>query len=232
MPGIRRVALASALAVAAGALVATRHRRTIDGWLANVRRYSAPSVASYDWLWARSMGGFYERVARETADLASSGRILDVGSGPGYLAVALVQAFSNLRVVGVDVSPEMIGRAREVAGRENADGRVVFERADVRDLPFPDASFDAVLSTFSMHHWLDPDRGLAEIHRVLKPGGVARIYDVADWISRIAHRYDPAADLVARSSFGGGRVETVVHLGPIPIVRRIELLKGVPSREE
>jgi ubiquinone/menaquinone biosynthesis C-methylase UbiE len=59
---------------------------------------------------------------------------------------------------------------------------VRFLVGDVASLPLSDAAFDVVVSTFSAHRWPDPGKGLAEIYRVLRPGGVARIYDLAGWL--------------------------------------------------
>ena len=226
MPQIRRVVSVGAALATAGAVLLAWRRQSVGRFFANMRHYSAPSVGAYESHAPRFLGGFYERVARETADLATSGRVLDVGSGTGHLAVALARAYPGIQVVGVDVSPEMVGKAREVAQRAGVGSHVLFEQGDVGALPFPDASFDAVLSTLSMHHWPDPARGLAEIHRVLRPGAVARIYDVADWVRRVTRHAGTTAVLTARGPFGEGKVEGVYRLGPIPILQRIELRKG------
>ncbi len=92
MPQIRRAVSLSMLAATAGAALLAWRRQSVGRVLGNLRRYSAPSVSVYDPLAGRFLGGFYERVARETAELTTSGRVLDVGSGPGYLAVALARA--------------------------------------------------------------------------------------------------------------------------------------------
>lgn len=230
MTAFRRATVLVVVSLAGGLIVQATRRTSLARLRANVRRYSAPSVGFYDSLAARFLGGLYRQVVRETADLRPRGTLLDVGSGPGRLAVALAQAYPELRVVSVDLSPEMVGRAREVAQEAGLGGRLRFEAGDVGSLPFADASFETVLSTLSMHHWPDPQRGLAEVHRVLKPGGVARIYDVVDWIRHVEQRGVSMVDLAARSPFGGGRVETVVRLGPIPILQRVELRRGPDAR--
>jgi ubiquinone/menaquinone biosynthesis C-methylase UbiE len=71
----------------------------------------------------------------------------------------------------------MIERARENAdGSRNGDQRrPSFLVGDVASLAFPDRSFDLVVSTLSMHHWADPTAAVAEIGRVLRPGGGARV---------------------------------------------------------
>jgi SAM-dependent methyltransferase len=106
------------------------------------------------------------------------------------------------------------------------DNRVDFRVGDVASLPFPDASFDAVVSTFSLHHWSDPARGLSEIYRVLRPGGVARIYDLVDWLRRFEQGGAGIDQLARESAFGAhGRItiENAMRIGPVPLVYRAEL---------
>jgi ubiquinone/menaquinone biosynthesis C-methylase UbiE len=73
----------------------------------------------------------------------------------------------------------MVDRARSNAGKAglSADLAPAFTVGDVASLPFSDASFDVVVSTLSMHHWDDRQAGLAEIGRVLRPGGRALVWD-------------------------------------------------------
>lgn len=82
-------------------------------------------------------------------------------------------------MTGLDLDPAMIERARSSAKRvaDDPDRRPPFLVGDVASLPFSDGSFDLVVSTFSIHHWPDPTAGLAEIWRVLRPGGRALIWD-------------------------------------------------------
>jgi ubiquinone/menaquinone biosynthesis C-methylase UbiE len=122
-------------------------------------------------------------VARLTADanrwmidlleVGAGDRVLDVGCGPG-LAVAYAAA-SDSRAVGVDASPTMVrqaGRRNRAAIRR---GRVEIHRADATRLPFADATFTKVGSLNSLQFWTDPDQGLAELHRVLEPGGTVAV---------------------------------------------------------
>ncbi len=73
----------------------------------------------------------------------------------------------------------MIERARANADRagDGDERRSSFLVGDVASLPFPDGSFDLIVSTLSMHHWADPTAGLAEIGRVLRLGGRALVWD-------------------------------------------------------
>ena len=131
--------------------------------------------------------GIAADIARETAPAAS---VLEVGCGPGRLSVQLARDH-RLDVTGLDLDPEMIARAQANAERSlAAEDRPAFVVADVAALPFDDASFDLVVSTFSMHHWSDPRKGLNEIDRVLRPEGKALIWDLEHGL-RLFHANAP-----------------------------------------
>lgn len=120
----------------------------------------------------------YDLVAGKVANNHISGRILDVGTGPGYLPIAIAKLIKRVEVIGVDISRDMIRIARSRAEEEGLTRRVRFEVADAREMPFEDASFDLVLITASFHHWKKPIEVLNEIHRVLKTSSEAWIYDL------------------------------------------------------
>ena len=105
-------------------------------------------------------------------------RVLDVGCGSGRLTLA-AQSWvgENGEAVGIDPSPEMIEVARQNAKR--AGSKAKFELGLAESLPFPDGSFDVVLNRLMLHH-LPGDlkqRGLAEMRRMLKPGGLCLVVD-------------------------------------------------------
>ena len=210
----KRIWLVPIVALVAALLY--RNRASLKRIYANIRAFDLPSAAMYDVLFASLLGGFYARVAEEVATARPSGTVLEVGSGPGQLAVLLARAAPDITLTGVDISPEMVDRAARRAEGAGLGGRVRLEVGDVGSLPFPDASFDAVVSTLSLHHWPDPARGLTEVHRVLKPGGEARIYDLAHWRWLPAHEGSRLDQLAAESPFGGGAVEVVRWPGSVP----------------
>jgi ubiquinone/menaquinone biosynthesis C-methylase UbiE len=100
------------------------------------------------------------------------GSCLDLGCGPAYLAIELAKR-SDLKIIGVDIDPEAVRVARSNVGREDLAERVTIEEGDVHDLRFPDASADLIVSRGSLPFWKNPAQAMREIHRVLKPGGVA-----------------------------------------------------------
>lgn len=136
----------------------------------------------YD-LFGRIMSLGRDRAIREQlvelAAPASGESVLDVGCGTGTLALMVKQRMGRGDVHGIDASPEMIEVARNKAGRAQVD--VDFRIALIEVIPLPDATFDLVTSSLMLHHLGDDLKraGLAEIRRVLKPGGRLALLDFA-----------------------------------------------------
>ena len=134
----------------------------------------------YDLLSRLLLAPLFRAIAVDVAAaVPSDAKILEIGCGPGLLAIQLARSH-GFDVTGLDLDPAMIERARANAVRSTVDDPPCFSFVvgDVAALPFDDATFDAVVSTFSMHHWSDRARGLEEIARVLVPGGQALIWDL------------------------------------------------------
>ncbi|MEU7633086.1 class I SAM-dependent methyltransferase [Nocardia sp. NPDC049220] len=128
----------------------------------------------YDKRAAVLLGGLYRLIATDIDALAKTdSQVLDAGTGPGKLLAELRSQRPDLRLHGVDLSPQMI----DLAERKRTGGHVDFSVGDVGALPYPDDSFDVVVSSLSMHEWPAVNRAISELARVLRPGGVVRIYD-------------------------------------------------------
>jgi arsenite methyltransferase len=117
------------------------------------------------------------RRALELVGLGPADRLLDVACGQGTSVLLAAREFGS-RAVGADLSDSAFGQARAEAVDEGIGGRVSFVRADALDLPFEDASFDAVLCECSLSSFADKPRAASEIARVLRPGGRAAVSDV------------------------------------------------------
>jgi len=116
-------------------------------------------------------------------------RVLDVGCGRGLLLIAVARRLrhGSGRVVGLDIwqranqSGNSASTAQENAVREGVDDRIELQTGDARDIPFPDGSFDVVVTSLALHSIPDREgreKALREIARVLKPGGWAAILDI------------------------------------------------------
>jgi ubiquinone/menaquinone biosynthesis C-methylase UbiE len=102
--------------------------------------------------------------------------VLDCGCGPGSITADLAGIVVPGEVTGVDIEPRQVEAATRLAA-ERGVANVKFQQASVYDLPFPAASFDVAVAHFVLEHVSDPLRGLREMRRVLRPGGVAAIKD-------------------------------------------------------
>lgn len=120
----------------------------------------------------------YALVAQDIVSYCSEGNVLDIGTGPGWLLMKLYEQSAKLRITGLDVSPGMVAKARQNLKQKDLSGSIDVQEGSAGKLPFADNTFDAVVSTGSIHHWKHPEAGLNEIYRILKPGGHALIYDI------------------------------------------------------
>jgi ubiquinone/menaquinone biosynthesis C-methylase UbiE len=122
--------------------------------------------------WMRYM----QRKLLDSVELNDNTTVLDVGCGTGYLLLQLSSRIKKGKIVGVDISPEMLKEAQ----KKVKDGKnIKLYQSDVEELPFPDKTFDYVLSAEAFHHFPDPEKTLGEMRRVLKDNGTIGIADVS-----------------------------------------------------
>ena len=154
----------------------------------------------------------HRQVAAEVAAL-TSGTVLDVGTGPGALAVAIAQRCAECTVIGIDLAPEMLASAEARARDVGVSERVRFEVADAAALPLADGSVDVAVSTLSLHHWRDVPAILRELHRVVRSDGRVLIYDL-----RFSYSPRQFAAFVADAPFAAeGFEHRRVRAGWVPI---------------
>jgi phosphatidylethanolamine/phosphatidyl-N-methylethanolamine N-methyltransferase len=186
----------------------------VQGRIVGIGRIEESAVLDAYRRWAPVYDYTFGLVAREGRRHAvkelnqTSGRILEVGVGTG---LSLPDYKEHLEIVGIDLSPDMLEKARERVASENLDHVTGLHEMDAGDLKFPDASFDTVVAMFVMTVVPDPERVMRELARVTRPGGEVVLVNhfsqregVRGWVER---RMAPFADKIGwRSVFDLSRV--------------------------
>ncbi len=145
----------------------------------------------------RFMGRWSRLVAPRLVTFAGApagSRVLDVGSGTGSLAFAVLQFDPRARVTGIDPSDEYVAYANS---RNRVGDRAAFETGDAQQMRFPDASFDAALSLLVWNFIPDAKKALRETRRVVKPGGpiAAAVWDYGDRMVMLRRFWDAVVAL-------------------------------------
>jgi len=152
----------------------------------------------------------YPVIARNALEAAGicCGSCLDLGTGPGLLAMAMVEAAPGMSVTAFDFSEDALGIAEDNFKAAGLDDRIAAAFGDVHDLPFDDHSVDLIVSRGSMFFWQDLEAAFAEIYRILAPGGATYIgggfgsLALKEQVIRDMARVDPAWDCYARKKTG------------------------------
>ena len=178
----------------------------------------------------------------------TSGRLLDVGTGPGGIPLKIARRLAGIRTVGIDYSRNMILAAQRAAAEQGLADRLAFLVGDANRLPFSEATFDVVLSNSVLHHLANPLGLLNEMARVARPDGIVLLRDLrrpsrlafpfhVRWYGRYysglmyqlfadsvaaAYTGDELADMLRRSALADARVffHDRTHLGFVRNGRR------------
>ena len=176
----------------------------------------------------RFMGRWSRRIAPclvTFAGVADGDRVLDIGSGTGALATAVLNAAPTTRVVGVDLASPYLEKAREELEGERAS----FQEGDAQDLSFTDDTFDKTLSLIAFNFISNPGRALDEMIRVTKPGGViaAAVWDYGEGMEMLRLFWDEAVALDPASEPEDERHMPLCRAGELAALWREHVLTDV-----
>ena len=144
-----------------------------------IERIPGVLASAYEKSARRVIDSYYSHVAEEIAAHLPEGKILDLGTGPGYLPIGIARNSSKVRIIGIDLSRKLIEMARIRAAGEGLGDRIQFQRGNANRIAFEDSTFDMVISTGMLHSLKNPVNVIQEMYRVLKAGGEAWIFDPA-----------------------------------------------------
>jgi SAM-dependent methyltransferase len=156
-----------------------------------------PYAAAYVTSPVHATGADLEQLAELAQGMPGTTKALDLGCGGGHAAFHVAPHVSQ--VVAYDMSVEMLNAVARTAA-EKGLSNIVTRQGVAEKLPFPDASFDLVVSRFSAHHWNDLEAGLREARRVLRDGGQAVFIDAVAAASPLCDTNFQAIELLRDTS--------------------------------
>ena len=108
------------------------------------------------------------------------GRFLEVGAGPGILTVEIARTYPEVEITALELLPDMVTVGQEYVTENKLDNRIKFVVGDVEDekLFHSLGEFDLVYSTYSLHHWTNPDKAVVNLYRAVNKGGSLYLYDL------------------------------------------------------
>ena len=155
-------------------------------------------------IWMPHVSKSFVSVAKKRG--MTSGKVLDVGTGTGLLAIEFAKRVPGVEVTGLDLSDVVLELARDNVRKSEGPLRVSFEKGDAEDMPFEDDTFDLVISSNTLHLIENPIRVFNEIQRVLKPQGAFLISDLRrSWLGvlskdfRASYSPQEVKDLLSQS---------------------------------
>jgi len=124
-------------------------------------------------------GMMYGGIIKDVKNLKTSGRFLEMGAGPGFMAVMMAQKYPDISITAVDISPHMAVVANEFIVESNLEDRIKYVVGDVGDREFMQrlGKFDFVYSTFCLHDWKLPDDAIRNLWGAVGDNGFLYIHD-------------------------------------------------------
>jgi len=168
-------------------------------WI-KIERIPGVLASAYEKATRMAIESYYRPVAGEIVAHLNAGTILDLGTGPGYLPLEIAKRSPAINVIGVDLSRKLVEIARSNAANAGLMDQIKFQAGNAGRLAFDESFFDMVISTGMLHSLKEPVAVLQEIHRVLKAGREAWIFDPAKVASQV-DREKWKASLTPRERF-------------------------------
>lgn len=122
----------------------------------------------------------YKAFLANLQSLEIKGKYLEVGAGPGVLTVEIARTYPEIEITALELLPDMVTAGREYVAENKLDNRIKFVVGDVEDEKFIHSlgEFDLVYSTYSLHHWTNPDKAVVNLYSAVNKGGMLFIYDL------------------------------------------------------
>ncbi|MEG1543969.1 MAG: bifunctional demethylmenaquinone methyltransferase/2-methoxy-6-polyprenyl-1,4-benzoquinol methylase UbiE [Tannerellaceae bacterium] len=149
----------------------TQVRRMFDSIAETYDQLNHTLSFGFDKGWRRKGIAFLQPFAPKT--------ILDVATGTGDLAIAMYRTLNAHTIIGADISEGMMNVGRQKVKDAGYQTHITFEQQDCTALTYPDNTFDAVTAAFGVRNFEDIEQGIAEMHRVMKPGGHLMILELS-----------------------------------------------------
>jgi ubiquinone/menaquinone biosynthesis C-methylase UbiE len=161
----------------------------------------------YDWFWRRYINQTLP-VAQRTAAVRSGEQVLDLACGTGELLSRIAEEMPGAELVGIDVAPGMVARARKKLGSE-----AQVWQGDAHDLPFAENRFDVVVCANTFHYFAQPAVVLSEVRRVLTPDGRLVVLDWCRdyWSCRLMDAFLQVADPAHHTCYTLGDLTSLLH---------------------
>lgn len=154
------------------------YKNTMKQWI-KIQRIPGVLASSYEKATRLVIESYYSQVGDEITSSFTTGTMLDLGTGPGYLPIEIVKRKPDINIIGIDLSKKLIHMAQANTAKTGFSHQLRFEVGNAANLRFDDEVFDMVISTGMLHSLKDPVKVLKETYRVLKKEGQAWVFDPA-----------------------------------------------------
>ncbi len=158
--------------------------------------------------------------------VSNGGSVLEIATGPGYFCIELAK-LGNFKITGLDISNDLVKIARTNA--QQAGVQVDFLQRNASSIQFPDMSFDFVFCSWAIKNFMEPQKALNEMYRVLKPGGTVLIIDLNhDAASQEWDRYASSLGLKGMTALFMKLAFRIQRSGAYSKSKFVELIRNTP----